>query len=106
LLDASASMSVPDATATRMQQAQTALADPAFADLGKDYQLRRYAFAANAQKLEGELADFSTLPEPGLATKIGPSVLQVLNASRTTPLGALVLLSDGSTMPASSIRRS
>ncbi len=99
LLDASASMSVPDAadgSSTRMQQAQGVLRDAAFADLSRDYELRRYAFAANAQKLEGELNDFAGLPEPGQATKIGASVLQVLNASRTTPLGAVVLLSDGS----------
>ncbi|MGC3981802.1 MAG: glutamine amidotransferase [Steroidobacteraceae bacterium] len=96
MLDASASMSVPDADTTRMQQAQGVLANKEFTDLGKDYQLRRYAFARNAQKLEGKLDDFATLPEPGLATKIGDSVLQVLNASRTTPLGAVVLLSDGS----------
>lgn len=95
VLDASASMSVldaPDGNTTRMQQAQGALADPVFADLSKDYQLRRYTFAANAGKLDS----FETLPEPGLATKVGDSVLQVLNASRTTPLGAVVLLSDGS----------
>ncbi len=99
LLDASASMSVPDdpqANTTRMQQAQATLADPAFVDLSRDYELRRYAFAAGAQKLEGGLQDFAGLPAPGMATNIGDSVLQVLNASRTTPLGALVLLSDGS----------
>ena len=96
MLDASASMTVPDSpannTATRMQQAQATLADPAFADISKDYQLRRYVFAANAGKVDS----FETLPDPGLATKIGDSVAQVLNASRTTPLGAVVLLSDGS----------
>lgn len=96
MLDASASMTVPDAPgnqdATRMQQAQVALGDPAFTDIGKDYQLRRYAFAGNAGKLDS----FEALPEPMLATRIGDSVVQVLNASRTTPLGAVVLLSDGS----------
>jgi uncharacterized membrane protein len=96
MLDASASMSVidgADATATtRMQQARGVLADTAFNTLSKDYQLKRYTFAGNAGKLDS----FDELPAPGLATNIGASVLQVLNASRTTPLGAIVLLSDGS----------
>ncbi len=92
MLDTSASMSVPDADATRMQQAKGVLGNAVFADLGRDYQLRRYTFAANAIKQDS----FDTLPESGSATRIGDSVLQVLNASRTTPLGAVVLLSDGS----------
>lgn len=92
LLDASASMSVPDADTPRMQQAQAVLADPVFAQLGRDYQLRRYVFAANASKLDS----YQSLPAPGTATDIGTSVLQVLNAARTTALGAVVLLSDGS----------
>jgi uncharacterized membrane protein len=99
LLDASASMSVaddPDGNATRMQQAQAVLGNAAFVDIGQDYQLRRYTFAADAQQLQGVVNDFASLPEPGLATHIGGSVVQVLNASRTTPLGAIVLLSDGS----------
>lgn len=99
LLDASTSMSVLDdaqGSTTRMQQAQGVLQDPAFTDLGKDYELRRYTFAGSAQKLAGAPDDFTALPEPTPATRIGNSVLQVLNTSRTTPLGALVLLSDGS----------
>lgn len=96
MLDASASMSVvddaSDKATTRMQQAQTVLEDGAFNALNQDYQLKRYTFAGNAGKLES----FDALPAPGLATNIGKSMLQVLNASRTTPLGAIVLLSDGS----------
>jgi uncharacterized membrane protein len=92
MLDASASMTVPDQDTTRMQQAQAVLSDPVFKSLSKDYQLRRYAFAADA----GKVNDFQFLPEPGVATRVGDSVLEVLNASRTTPLGAVVLVSDGS----------
>jgi len=96
MLDASASMSVVDAAdgdaTTRMQQAQAVLKDASFNALGKDYQLKRYTFADNAGKIES----FDELPRPITATHIGDSVLEVLNASRTTPLGAIVLLSDGS----------
>lgn len=92
LLDHSASMTVIDPEITRLQQAQSVLNTPVFAQLGRDYPLRRYVFAADATKVD----TFATLPEPQLATRIGDAVLQVLNASRTTPLGAVVVLSDGS----------
>ena len=91
LLDHSASMTVKDPELSRSVQAQSVLKAPVFTELAKTYALRRYVFAADATQLDS----FEALPEVTSSTRIGQSVLQVLNASRTTPLGAVVLLSDG-----------
>ncbi len=92
LLDHSASMTVKDPERSRSDQALAVLNSEVLTGLSKSYPLRRYVFAADAAQVDG----FNGLPEVKAATRIGNSVLQVLNASRTTPLGAIVLLSDGS----------
>lgn len=91
LLDNSQSMNFVDPERTRRDQALGVLATPAFSELQNTYSLRRYAFAADATALES----YATLPAAGDQTAIGHSVLQVLRQLRTTPLGALVVLSDG-----------
>jgi uncharacterized membrane protein len=91
LLDNSESMSFVDGGSARLAQARAALASPAFARLAKTYPVQRYAFAAGAEAVDS----FDSLPAAGTRTAIGDSVAQVLRALHTTPLGALVLLSDG-----------
>jgi hypothetical protein len=92
LLDHSASMTVKDPETSRTAQAQVVLNGAVFQGLARNYPLRRYVFAAEATTVDS----FDSLPESTSSTRIGNSVLQVLNASRTTPLGAVVLISDGS----------
>lgn len=91
MLDTSASMNLLDGNTTRMQQAQTALRADALQRLQKEYELRRYVFAGSAGKVE----NFEALPAPQPQTLITDSLLQVLQQSRTAPLGAVVLISDG-----------
>lgn len=91
MLDTSASMNFPDDGVTRMQQAENILNSPSLRTLQRDYELRRYVFGANAGKVD----DFAALPAPQPHTAVADSLLQVLQQSRTAPLGAVVLISDG-----------
>jgi uncharacterized membrane protein len=91
LLDYSASMALRDPLLSRMAQAQTVLADPALAALTSEFKPRRYRFDSAAESV-GSFADAAP---SGRATAIGDSVLQVLRALQSTPLGAVVLISDG-----------
>jgi hypothetical protein len=91
LLDTSSSMALPDPQQTRAQQAQAALATAPMRTLLKDYKPRRYEFASEATPVE----QFSTAPPAGASTSLGDSVLQALRSLQSTPLGAVVVLSDG-----------
>jgi uncharacterized membrane protein len=91
LLDDSASMALRDPQLSRMTQAQTVLADPALAALTNEFKPRRYRFASAAESIDS----FAAAEPSGRATAIGDSVLQVLRALQSTPLGAVVLVSDG-----------
>lgn len=91
LLDTSASMALPDPQQSRLQQAMAALNAPPVQQLLKDYQPRRYRFASEA----APVTDFAGLSADGGATAIGDSVQQVLRGLQGTPLGALLVVSDG-----------
>lgn len=91
LLDTSSSMNLADPQQTRSQQAQAALASAPLRTLMKDYKPRRYEFASDVMPVE----QFSATPPAGSSTALGDSVLQVLRSLQSTPLGAVVVLSDG-----------
>ena len=91
LLDTSSSMALPDPQQTRLQQAQAALDSRPVQNLLKEYQARRYQFAGEASSVE----KFAELPAKGGSTSIGDSVQQVLRSLQSTPLGALLVVSDG-----------
>jgi uncharacterized membrane protein len=91
LLDDSASMALRDPLLSRMAQAQMVLADPALTALTDEFKPRRYRFDSDAESIDS----FVDAAPSGRATAIGDSVLQVLRALQSTPLGAVVLVSDG-----------
>lgn len=91
LLDTSASMALRDPEQPRLQQAQAALATPAIQSLERDYKVKRFVFGRDALPV----ADYANPAAAGSSTNVGSSVLQVLRSTQGTPLGAVVLLSDG-----------
>ena len=91
LLDTSSSMALPDPQQSRLQQALAALDAPPVRQLLKDYQPRRYRFDSEASPVPA----FAGVAADGGATDIGDSVQQVLRGLQGTPLGALLLVSDG-----------
>ena len=89
LLDVSESMTYGDATLSRMQRAR--IADQELAELEQEFTMQRFVFGADAESV----SSYDELPEPAGETRLGESLLQVLNLARSSPLGAVVLLSDG-----------
>ena len=91
LLDSSASMALAEDGQTRMALAQTLLSEEGLEGLANSYDILLYAFAEETV----ELNNFSELPNPGDTSDIGPSIVQALRGASNTPLGALILISDG-----------
>jgi uncharacterized membrane protein len=91
LLDTSGSMAFTDGSSTRMAQAQQLLTPAALEELSANYNILPYSFDAEARPLP----DFSQLPEPGVASNIGTSLVQTLREASTSSLGAVILISDG-----------
>ncbi len=100
LADRSRSMSVPDALAgkTRWEVLCKALADAqsALAKLARDFELKAYAFDAEAHPLTVEKGEISLPDEPeGRQTAIGSSLDDVLRQEAGKRLLGVILLSDG-----------
>jgi uncharacterized membrane protein len=91
LLDSSASMTLNEGSGTRMQQAQALLSPEALDRLAATYSILPFSFDSSARAMD----DFSALPEPGTASRLGPSLLQTLREASVASLGAVILLSDG-----------
>jgi len=91
MLDTSASMNYSEGERSRMQQAIAVVNGAAIERVGQQYALQRFVFAADANMVDG----FEPLPAPVQQTTLGTSVRQVLSMSRASPLGAVVLVSDG-----------
>ena len=89
LLDVSQSMAYGDANISRIQQANSA--NEELAGLEGDYIVQRFVFGSGADSVPS----FDELPGPAGETRLGESLLQVLHLARSTPLGAVVLISDG-----------
>ena len=91
MLDTSGSMTFNEGGATRMDQAQSLLTPESLEDIADIYTILPYGFSATANTLDS----FSTLPEPGVATNLGQSILQTLRQASSASLGAVILMSDG-----------
>ena len=91
MLDTSGSMTFNEGGATRMDQAQSLLTPESLKDIADIYTIPPYGFSATANTLDS----FSTLPEPGVATNLGQSILQTLRQASSASLGAVILMSDG-----------
>lgn len=92
LLDLSRSMALAEGDQSRLQQAVAALDDGVIEGLRERFSVRFYGFSGDVSRLES----LDALPEPGHATHIGEAVAGVLRESAAAPLGAVVVVSDGS----------
>jgi uncharacterized membrane protein len=92
MIDDSRSMSVPENGSTRLAQAKKLLDGGLQAALQKRFQVRLYRFGANLERIQNLDQVSGTAP----STRIGASLEQALAEASSLPLGAVVLLSDGS----------
>ena len=94
LLDTSRSMVLGEGEQSRLQQAVAALQGPVLDKLEEKFRVRLYGFSGQVNRLES-LAD-EHLPAPGTSSRIGESLANVLRESTAVPLGAVLVVSDGS----------
>jgi uncharacterized membrane protein len=93
LLDTSRSMALGDGgDQSRLQRAVAALQNGVIDGLEKRFRVRFYTFSSDADRLES----LDQLPPPGPSSRIGDSVASVLRESAAIPLGAVIVVSDGS----------
>jgi hypothetical protein len=100
MTDATRSMTVPDAVAgkTRFEAMQKAVADaaPALAKLARDFEIKAYAFDAEARPLTVENGKIAVPEKPeGQQTALGNAMDDVLRQEAGKRLLGVVLLSDG-----------
>ncbi len=94
LVDDSRSMAIADQGASREAQAAKALGDGTLTELQKKFQTRLYRLDARLTRIEDARALQS--PPAAPATRIGDSLKQLAAETADLPVGAVVLLSDGS----------
>lgn len=92
LVDTSRSMALGEGEQTRLEQARAALSGGVLEQLEKRFRVRLYSFSGQIDRL----ASLDQAPPPGNATRIGDAVAGVLRESAALPLGAVVVVSDGS----------
>ncbi len=92
VVDSSRSMSMPGQGTTRIAQARRLLDSSLLAALQARYPVRLYTAGAAAARIEKTSAIEPNEP----VTRLGDSLAQVAAESATLPIGAIVLLSDGS----------
>jgi uncharacterized membrane protein len=90
-IDASASMAYGDANQSRLQEVAAALQKGALAKLEDTFEVRLFSFAQTTTPLES----LDAIPAPGPQTRIGDSLVQVLQSAGSVPLAGVVLFSDG-----------
>ena len=93
LVDDSRSMRIAENGATREQQALKALRDGTLAQLQEKFQTRLYRFDSRLARV----SNLEEITDPAApATHIGDSLKQLAAETSDLPIGAVVLLSDGS----------
>lgn len=93
LIDDSRSMGTSESGRTRLAQVQKALKDGGLLDeLSKKFQVRLYQFDKDVKRVN----DISVIKPEANATRIGDSLDSLMAESSSIPLGAVVLVSDGS----------
>jgi uncharacterized membrane protein len=90
-IDASASMAYGDAERSRLQDVAAALQKGTLAKLEDTFDVRLFSFAQVTTPLES----LDAIPAPGPQTRIGDSLVQVLQSAGSVPLAGVVLFSDG-----------
>ena len=90
-IDASASMAYGDEDRSRLQEVAGALQNGALAKLEDTFEVRLFSFAQTTTPLDS----LESIPAPGPQTRIGDSLVQVLQSAGSIPLAGVVLISDG-----------
>ena len=90
-IDASASMAYGEADRSRLQEVAAALQKGTLAKLEDTFEVRLFSFAQTTTPLDS----LDAIPAPGPQTRIGDSLVQVLQSAGSIPLAGVVLFSDG-----------
>jgi uncharacterized membrane protein len=90
-IDASASMAYGDGERSRLQDVAAALQNGTLAKLEDTFEVRLFSFAQTTTPLDS----LESIPAPGPQTRIGDSLVQVLQSAGSIPLAGVVLFSDG-----------
>lgn len=90
-IDASASMAYGDADRSRLQDVAAALQGGTLAKLEDTFEVRLFSFAQTTTPLDS----IDAVPAPGPQTRIGDSLVQMLQSAGSIPLAGIVLFSDG-----------
>ena len=90
-IDASASMAYGEADRSRLQEVAAALQKGTLAKLEDTFEVRLFGFAQTTTPLD----TLDAMPAPGPQTRIGDSLIQVLQSAGSIPLAGVVLFSDG-----------
>ena len=90
-IDASASMAYGEADRSRLQEVAAALQKGTLAKLEDTFEVRLFSFAQTTTPLDS----LEAIPAPGPQTRIGDSLVQVLQSAGSIPLAGVVLFSDG-----------
>ncbi len=90
-IDGSASMAYGEAEQSRLQEVAAALQNGMLAKLEATFEVRLFSFAQTTTPLDS----LEAVPAPGPQTRIGDSLVQVLQSAGSIPLAGVVLFSDG-----------
>ena len=90
-IDGSASMAYGDADRSRVQDVAAALQGGTLAKLEDTFEVRLFSFAQTTTPLDS----IDAIPAPGPQTRIGDSLVQMLQSAGSIPLAGIVLFSDG-----------
>ena len=91
VMDGSQSMAYGEAGNPRITQALEAFNSDPLQEISEEYSVDHFIYAENIQSLD----DFSELPEPEPSSKLGESLLNILQQASTQSVGAIVLATDG-----------
>ncbi len=80
-----------DGARSRLQRAAAALDENALAALQRSFEVRLFSFAGKAESLP----TLQAMPPPGAQTRIGDSLIQLLQTAGSVPLAGIVLMTDG-----------
>ena len=102
LIDTSQSMGLADDGRVRIDAAKAVLEDGLLQQLEEKFRVRLYGFSGSLDR-RGTLEEVAA--DGGSATRIGESLASLLTESAAVPLGAVIVLSDGSDNSGSFDRR-
>ena len=91
MLDVSESMNYGEGDLPRMQTALAIARGGVMERIGEEYTVQRVVFSGQAR----QVSSYEALPPPQKSTRLGDSLKEVLGMSRVTPLGAVILITDG-----------